>query len=204
MIKLPVCTSVCIVCISDDSPGQTPRVLLASWLRSWPRSALICLLLRWWRQTSGSPLSLVQVYCSESPASVLWMRKLSTRADGLLELLVALASGYCKLKFRRICPSRSFGLQNAEMPLVSSSASPGPLLWLMGLNALSPALLVHTALPLPEILSSPPLCVPLADFCTALQPSIADTSSVKPSQRGQGRGSLLLACCSLFLQPRLV
>lgn len=90
------------------------------------------------------------------------------------------------------------------MPLVSSSASPGPLLWLMGLNALSPALLVHTALPLPEILSSPPLCVPLADFCTALQPSIADTSSVKPSQRGQGRGSLLLACCSLFLQPHLV
>ena len=25
MIKLPVCTSVCIVCISDDSLGQTPR-----------------------------------------------------------------------------------------------------------------------------------------------------------------------------------
>lgn len=111
MIKLPVCTSVCIGCISGDSLGQTPRVLLASWPRSWPQSALICLLLRWWRQTSGSPLSLVQVYCSESPASVLWMRKLSTRADGLLELLVALASGSCKLKFRRICPSRSYGLQ---------------------------------------------------------------------------------------------
>lgn len=87
-----------------------------------------------------------------------------------------------------------------QIPLVSSSPFPGPLLWLVGLT-LSPALQVHTSLPLPEM-PSPLPCVPLANFWTSLRPGTADASSVHPSFHHQGRGSLLQACCSLFLQPQ--
>lgn len=61
-------------------------------------------------------------------------------------------------------------------------------------------MLVHTSLPLPEMLPSPLSHVALADFCTSLSPNSADTSSVKPSGHPQARGGLLQAApgCSYF------
>lgn len=139
MIKLPVCTSVCLVCISDDFLGQNPRS--ASCVMTTvpdPWSALICPLPGWWWWTSRSPLSLVQVYWPwKSSLCFVDEDALSVRVDGLLEFALLQPQVTCKLKFRGICPPGSYDLQNTEVPLVFSSPPPppGPLLWLMGVDS---------------------------------------------------------------------
>lgn len=89
----------------------------------------------------------------------------SKRAEGRLESVMALAAGQCELVLGKICPPGDSGLQNKEMPVVFSSPPPAPLLGLMRLT-LSPALLAHTSLPLPEMPPSPLPHVVLAHFCT--------------------------------------
>lgn len=76
-------------------------------------------------------------------------------AEGLLEFVEALATGYRERLLGGYCPSGDSGLLNEEMPVVFFSFPAGPLLGLMRLT-LSPAVLGHTSCLC--LRCAPPLC----------------------------------------------
>lgn len=118
------------------------------------------------------------------------MKIVSMRTDGLLEFVIALATGYYELMLGGFVLLGTAVYRMQRCLWFSVLLLLVPLLGLMKLT-LSPALLAHTFLLLPKIPASPLLHVTLVHFCTSLRPRLTNSSSLKPSWHPQDQWDLI-------------